>query len=268
LSGNKIGPLQDEQRCLVEEGLLIANMLNDYFSSVFVNEDLNDIPIPNRLCDESETDFLSTINISESSVLNKLNGLKVGKSQGPDQIHGKLLFELRLQLLKPLTHLFNLSLKTGVIPQDWRDADVVPLFKKGSKRKCENYRPISLTSIVCKLLESIVKDEIVKYLDQCNLIKDSQHGFTSGKSCLTNLLDFFETITKDLDEVGSVDLIYLDFAKAFNKVPHKRLLNKVEAHGIIGNVSHWIDKWLSDRRQRVVIEGNYSGWCNISSGVP
>ena len=144
----------------------------------------------------------------------------------------------------------------------------MPLFKKGSKRKCENYRPISLTSIVCKLLESIVKDEIVKYLDQYNLIKDSQHGFTSGKSCLTNLLDFFETITKDLDEVGSVDLIYLDFAKAFDTVPHKRLLKKVEAHGIIGNVSSWIAKWLSNRRQRVVIEGNYSGWCNVSSGVP
>ena len=97
-------------------------------------------------------------------MLSKLNGLKVGKRQGPHQIDGKLMFELRFHLLKPLTHLFNLSLKTGVIPQDWRDADVVPLFKKGSKRKCENYRPISLTSIVCKLLESIVKDEIVKYL--------------------------------------------------------------------------------------------------------
>src|SRR5215470_17351922 len=101
------------------------------------------------------------------------------------------MFELRLKLLKPLTHLFNLSLKTGVIPQDLRDADVVPLFKKSSKRKCENCRPISFTSIVCKLLESTVKDEIVKYLDQYNLIEDAQHGFTSGKSCLTNLLDFF-----------------------------------------------------------------------------
>src|SRR5215831_742491 len=98
------------------------------------------------------------------------------------------MFELKLQLAKPLTHLFKLSLKTSVIPQDWRDADVVPLFKKGSKRKCKNYRLISLTSTVCKILESIVKDQIVKYLDQHHLIKDSQHGFTSGKSCLINML--------------------------------------------------------------------------------
>ena len=82
------------------------------------------------------------------------------------------------------------------------------------------------------------------------------------------MLGFVESITKDLDEVGSVDLIYLDFAKAFDKVPHKRLLKKVVAHGITGNISYWIDKWLSNRRQRVVIEDNYSGWCNVSTGVP
>src|SRR6184192_4021210 len=109
-----------------------------------------------------------------------------------------------------------MSIQTAVIPQDWRDAIIAPLHKKGSKNKSENYRPVSLTSIISKLLESIVKDNLVKHLDKYALIRSSQHGFTSGKSCLSNLLDFFEEVTRNLDEGEAVDLVYLDFAKAFD----------------------------------------------------
>ena len=154
------------------------------------------------------------------------------------------------------------------MPQDWREADVVPLFKKGSKKKSENYRPVSLTCIVGKILESILKDVIFIHLNKHGLIKDSQHGFTSGRSCLTNLLDFFEAVTKYLDEGSDVDLIYLDFCKAFDKVPHKRLLIKLEALGIDNKISGWIASWLANRRQRVVVEGEYSGWDRVISGVP
>ena len=108
-------------------------------------------------------------------------------------------------------------------------------------------------------MESILKDEIFIHLNKHGLIKDSQHGFTSGRSCLTNLLDFFEAVTKYLDEGLDVDLIYLDFCKAFDKVPHKRLLIKLEALGIDNKISGWIANWLSNRRQRVVVEGEYSG---------
>jgi hypothetical protein len=104
-----------------------------------------------------------------------------------------------------------MSIPTGVIPQDWRDASVAPLHKKGSKNKSENYRPVSLTSIISKLLESIVKESLVKHLDKYSLLRYSQHGFISGKLCLLNLLDFFEVVTKMLDEEEAVDLIYLDF---------------------------------------------------------
>ena len=120
--------------------------------------------------------------------------------------HAKLLFELRSILAKPLSKLFRLSLMSGIIPNDWRCANVTPLFKKGSKSDSKNYRPVSLTSIPCKIFESIIKDCIDVHLIKHNLIKDSQHGFRAGKSCLTNLLEFYNSVTEWLDKNNSVDI--------------------------------------------------------------
>jgi len=195
-------------------------VMNTYFASVFTVEDVINIPQPITMFTSIvEGDKLMQIEISENKVRNELSKLKVNKSEGPDDIHAKLLYELGDQLAAPLTKMFNLSLNTGIVPQDWKDANVTPLHKKGSKDKPENYRPVSLTSIVGKMLESIIKDHITEHLDRFNLIESSQHGFTKGKSCLTNLLDFFEEVTRELDHGNCVDLVYLDFAKAFGKVP-------------------------------------------------
>ena len=142
------------------------------------------------------------------------------------------------------------------------------IFKKGSKDKAENYRPVSLTSVIGKLLESIIKEDIVEHLDTNRLLNDSQHGFRSGRSCLTNLLDFFESATSELDDVNCADIIYLDFSKAFDKVPHGRLIKKLEAHGMGGKCLSWISAWLSNRRQRVHLTGVYSDWTEVLSGVP
>jgi len=125
-----------------------------------------------------------------------------------------------------------------------------------------------LTSIVGKLCESIVKDRIVQHLLEHKLLKNSQHGFTSGRSCLTNLLDFFESVTKELDKGNEVDLVYLDFCKAFDKVPHCRLIKKLHAHGVQGQVLEWIKSWLTNRRQRVSVDGALSNWVDVTSGVP
>ena len=178
------------------------------------------------------------------------------------------MYELRTELSKPLSKLFQLSLDSGVVPQEWKEASVTPLFKKGKKDKPENYRPVSLTSILGKILESIIKDSIVEHLDKFKLIHTSQHGFTKGRSCLSNLLDFMEVATKNLDQGHPVDLIYLDFAKAFDKVPYIRLFKKLEAHGIGGWVLRWIKDWLSHRRQRVSISRELSEWREVTSGVP
>ena len=111
-----------------------------------------------------------------------------------------------------------------------------------------NYRPVSLTSIVCKLMESILKDAIVEHLKQQCILNNSQHGFLAGKSCLTNLLEYIDTLSKLVDSSEAADILYLDFAKAFDKVPHMRLSAKLKASGIEGKLLKWIEEWLTDRR--------------------
>ena len=133
--------------------------------------------------------------------------------------------------------------------------------------KPENFRPVSLTSQVCKLFESLMRDDIVDHLERKGLLNISQHGFRKGRSCLTNLLSFLEEVTEKLDERNSIDVVYLDFAKAFDKVPHKRLLNKVRGFGI-GELLRWIENWLAARFQRVRCEGAWSGWRRVLSGIP
>ena len=161
--------------------------------------------------------------------------------------------------------MFNLSLEEGIVPLEWKEANIIPLFKKGSRNKSENYRPVSLTSVICKLLERLIKDH---FLVKNKLINPSQHGFLKARSCLTNMLCFLEDVTKWLDEGSPVDIIYLDLKKAFDKVPHQRLLLKLKAHGIGNGMINWIEKWLIGRRQRVVVDGEVSNWKAVLSGVP
>ena len=117
----------------------------------------------------------------------------------------------------------------------------------------------------CKMLESIIADDITEYLESNNLISNSQHGFRRGRSCLTNLLEFFHSMFSLYDESKAVDILYLDFQKAFDKVPHKRLMAKVRSLGIIDEVADWIEDWLTGRKQRVVINGSCSSYRDVTS---
>ena len=265
----KVGPLKDKGGKVINDDRLAANLLNEYFSSVFTKENYTNAPVPKQIFQGNiQTEGLLDIEITEEMVANKLEKLDVNKCPGLDGMHPKLLFELREELIKPLTKLFNLSIKNGVMPLEWREAGVVPLFKKGNKSEPENYRPVSLTSVICKIMESIVKDNILNHLESFSLINDSQHGFSKGRSCLTNLLVFMEEVTHSLDEGNPVDVIYLDFAKAFDKVPYRRLFSKLRSHGIGGNVAKWIEIWLTNRKQKVGLNKNYSDWSDVVSGVP
>jgi hypothetical protein len=163
-----------------------------------------------------------------------------------------------------LTTIYNKSLQTGVVPLSWKEANVTPIFKKGAKTAPENYRPVSLTSV----LESLIKDEMLKHLKKHGLLKRSQHGFLPGRSCATNLLEFLERATRAVDNGEAFDAVFLDFAKAFDKVPHARLLKKMAAHGIQGQILTWVKNWLTGRRQRVVLGGEVSDWIEVLSGVP
>ena len=199
-------------------------------------------------------------------IANKIKKMKDNKSPGVDGIPPKLLKEIVEQISTPLAKLFNLSLEEGIVPSEWKEANITPLFKKGSRNKPENYRPVSLTSVVCKLLETLIRDHMVEFLVKHNLIHTSQ--FLKARSCLTNLLCFFEEIIKWVDEGSPVDVVYLDFQKAFDKVAHQRLILKLKAHGIGNDVIKWIEKWLTHRRQRVIVDGEISNWKSVLSGVP
>ena len=198
----------------------------------------------------------------------RLAALNPNKSPGPDGFHPRILKELAQELAQPLAVIFQKSLHEGVLPVDWKEAQVTPLFKKGEKDVPGNYRPVSLTSVVCKVLESIVRERVMGHLTANNLLSGCQHGFVSGRSCTTNLLSTLETWTLMIDEGSSVDAIYLDFAKAFDSVPHERLLKKVEALGIEGDTLQWIRDFLVGRRQRVSVNGSVSDWAAVKSGVP
>ena len=261
-----IGPLetQDGEQTNNEEKM--ANTLNIFFASVFTKEStLVNPPTPASL---NNGKCLNSFNYHENDVALAIDKMNVNKSPGPDQISPRILKEAKNEIVKPLTILFNLSLRTGIVPNDWKLANVTPIFKKGCKSQPGNYRPISLTSIVCKLMESVIRDKIITFLETNDIIKDSQHGFRNKRSCLSNLLDFYNDVFQMYDDTRAVDVIYLDFQKAFDKVPHRRLISKVKAHGITGNLSNWIENWLSDRKQRVVINGKSSDWTSVNSGVP
>jgi hypothetical protein len=167
-----------------------------------------------------------------------------------------------------LTVFFQKTLNEGTLPSDWKEAQVTPLFKKGDKSNLGNYRPVSLTSVVCKLMESVVRDRIIDHLTAHHLLSDCQHGFIAGRSCSTNLLSTLNDWTRLLDGRKPVDALYLDFAKAFNSVPHERLLRKMKSLGIEGNVLQWIRDFLVGRRQRVCINGTVSDWASVRCGVP
>ncbi|KAF2351729.1 Reverse transcriptase domain [Trinorchestia longiramus] len=198
----------------------------------------------------------------------QLSILNPYKSTEPDGLGPRILKETAKVISEPLTNIFNRSLETGIVPEDWKRANVTPIFEKGNKQIPTNYHPFSPTSVISKTIERLLKVRITKHLDDQNFITDIQHRFRKKCSCLTNLLDFFGEVNRLSDRTKAVDLVYLDFQKAFDKVPHERLMAKVEAHGMRGNYSRWIRNWLTGRTQRVVIHDQASDSTLVTSGVP
>ena len=158
----------------------------------------------------------------------RLESLNPHKSLGPDGLHPRVLKELSNEISKPLAIIMQKSLDEHTLPQSWKDAHVSPIFKNGSKSSMTNYRPISLTSVICKQVEAIIKDHLMEYIIENEILTDYQHGFVPGRSCATQLLQCVDYWTDMLDQGHSVDTIYLDFAKAFDSVPHERLLEKAK----------------------------------------
>lgn len=265
---DNIGPLKDSNGRTSSEKLFMAETLNKFFAEIFTNENTRHIPDPVSFYRGDDKDKLNSCVITPEIVHKHLQKLKPNKASGPDGLGSNILKDLCEVISTPLSMLFNQSLRQCYVPSDWKTANVSPIFKKGTKSDPGNYRPISLTSLVGKCMESVLRDEIRNHLNRNKLIIESQHGFTEGRSCLTNLLLFLEDVTSAIDNGNPLDTVYLDFSKAFDKVPHLRLCRKIEAHGISGCVKNWIQNWLSNRTQRVVLDGIASSDQPVKSGVP
>ncbi|KAI8479428.1 hypothetical protein Bbelb_428470 [Branchiostoma belcheri] len=251
-----------------------AEILNSQFQSAFsAREDFSEeefklrTQMPPR---NPEQPTLEDIIITTAGVEKLLRNLDPSKASGPDQLSPRILREVATEIAPLLAFLYQISLDKGVVPNDWKCAHVCPVFKKGERYKAENYRPISLTSIPCKLLEHILVSEIMSFCEEQQILCTQQHGFRKGRSCETQLLGLADEISHTLEDGHQEDLLVLDFSKAFDKVSHSLLVHKLKYYrnGIDGKVNTWISEFLADRKQAVVVNGSRSEYVSVESGVP
>ena len=239
-----------------------ANLFNEYFSNQFSQESHYDIDIDMR----NDNNFIN-LKFHELDVLLLLKNINPSKAAGPDGIHGMVLKNCAPSLAKPLTIMFNISFVTGIIPDDWKLASVVPIHKKDEKGSVENYRPISLTSLIMKIFEKCIRQELSNACDE--LLDPRQHGFINAKSCTTQMVPFTYDLALTLNNKAKCDVIYFDFAKAFDSVSHDLILKKLKnSYRVDGLMLRFIKSYLENRKQQVVIGGAISSTLPVKSGVP
>jgi hypothetical protein len=210
---------------------------------------------------------MTAIKIGLEGVYKILNRFQIHKVTGPDKISCRILKEMAAEVAPILHIFFQASINQGILPTDWKTANVVPIFKKGDKSKAENYRPVSLTSVVCKRLEHIICSSIMEHLDRHKFLHDAQDGFRKRRSCESQFILTIQDLAKNIDNRGQTDLILLDFHKAFDKVPYKRLLYKIKYYGIRYSTNQWIANFLEGRTQQVLVEGRKSTTAPVHSSV-
>ena len=258
-----------------------ANALNGQFHSVFspkspislkqlaqrTLQDLHDSGL-NQPLRPSPHPKMPEIHVSQSGIEKLLKGLNPHKAAGPDKFKPIVLQTLHKELAPILQLIYQRSLDSGKLPSIWKEANVSPIFKKGDKSDPANYRPISLTCVLCKVLEHVVASSISRHFTEQNILFDLQHGFREKRSCETQLIMLVDELAKNMQAKKQTDLILLDFSKAFDKVAHEKLLLKLHFYGIRGNTLNWIKDFLDNRSQSVLLNGSNSDSIPVSSGVP
>ena len=256
-------PLRDNG-LLISEAKDKADILNRQYISVFSREDTSVIPPPV----EAPHPPMDEIGIDRLGIVKLLTQLKDHKACGPDLLPTKILKEAAEPVSVFLKAIFVKSLSSGTLPRDWKLANITPVYKKGDRSKPTNYRPISLTCVCSKLMEHIIVSNVMNHFTNHNVLSDKQHGFRARRSCESQLLSLTHELHEHLEKKSQIDLIVLDFSKAFDKVPHQRLMGKIWNQGIQGTTHRWINAFLTDRLQRVIVDGEASDWSSVESGVP
>ena len=262
---NGIAPLKNVSGEVVSDNFSKAELLNDYFSNVFVND--------NGIIDEKWQipkcgSTMNPVFVTPSIIRKSINRIKKTGGAGPDNLPSEFYKKCQQSIAYPLSVIYNISLQTGSLPLIWKCAVVTPVFKKGSPSDPANYRPISLTCIACKLLESCIKESLLSYLVNHKIISKHQHGFMSKRSTSTQLLECSLDWAVALNAKKPVDVVYLDYAKAFDSVVHSKLLYKLTCYGVCDMILVWLKDFLSGRSQAVRVGDCLSTFHPVISGVP
>ena len=262
---SKIGPLLDEQGNLNSEPEIKANLLQKQYIKVFSNPENakpeNEYPAK---CDAEISDIIITV----KDVTDAIKDIPSYAAPGPDKLPAIVLKECADEIAEAIVMIWRKSLDTSEIPDIMKLQTIIPLFKKGRKCLAENYRPVSLTSHLIKLFGRVLRKKMIKHIEDNQLLSDNQHAFRVGRSCLTQLLHHIDEVLQSLENRMNVDVVYLDFAKAFDKVDHKILMKKLKQFGINGKLYSWIESFISNRFQQVLVDGKLSQKEKVISGVP
>ena len=245
----------------------MAELLSSQYSSVY-SQPSSPMLYPQDIFVNADTEGLENFVFAPDDFVVAIDELKPTAAAGPDGFPAKLLKECKKTLKVPLFLIWRKSMDKGIVPSLLKTANVIPIHKGKSKGVPANYRPVALTSHIIKVFEKILRNHIVQYMEDHSLFNPTQHGFRKGRSCLSQLITHYENIISNLEAGKNVDVIYLDFAKAFDKVDFLIILKKLNSMGIKGKIGTWIHSFLTNRTQRVLVNGESSKPSAVISGVP
>jgi hypothetical protein len=265
-SKSGVAPLKDPHGNLILSDIQKANLLNEYFHSVYTKDNGHLPPFPLRLPPNCEG--LDNIDISPEIVQRIMSKLKKNSAAGPDNLPPIFFCSTSHSLSFPLATIFRSLIETKDLPSEWKHSIITPKFKKGNPSDVRNYRPIALTCVCSKMFESIIAGDVLAYLTEHNLISKSQHAFLKKHSTTTNLLESVHDWTLSVSNKKAVTIAYIDFCRAFDSISHPKLIHKLSSYGITGNLLFWIQAFLTNRTQVVKISSHMSTYISVTSGVP
>ena len=261
-----VGPLLNESGSLEHKPKAMADILQHQYSSVFSDPSSTKKKSPNL--NVKPQSHLKDITFTCEDIVSAINEISEHSACGENDIPAIILKKCKSSISYPILLIWEESLRLGYVPKLYKNQFITPVHKKDSKAEAANYRPISLTSHIIKIFERIIRKHLVAHLEKNKLICSNQHGFRKHRSCLTQLLVHIDTILQNLQNGVDTDVIYLDYAKAFDKVDHELLLKKLYGYGVRGKLLMWLNSYLSNRQQTVVVNGEHSIPAKVVSGVP